>query len=415
MIAELLAVGTELLLGEIVDTNTAWLADDLAERGVDVYWSRRVGDNRARVAEALREAMARSDLVVTVGGLGPTLDDLTREAIADALGEVPEVDAAQEQALRDWFAGRGQPMPEMNVKQAWCLPSGALLPNPLGTAPGWMIRKNERIIVALPGPPREMTRMWREEAVPRVGFPPSPFWRRTLKIWGLGESRVAELLGDWTESANPSVATYSKADGIHVRVAARGRTPEEAETLARPAVAAVTETFGERVWGSDADTTGDVVRRLLLQRGATLASLESLTGGMLGNELASVPGISEVYRGGGISYTADAKVKFGVSADTVARVGTVAAQTAGEMALAAARWFGADYGVATTGVAGPATWEGKPVGTVFIGLHGPLGTRTRALDFGVRSRDQIRERTVFAALQLLRKALIAQETSPEMV
>lgn len=405
MRAEILAIGTELLLGEIVDTNSAWLAADLAGRGVDVYWSQRVGDNRARIAEAVRQGLGRSDLLITVGGLGPTADDLTREGIADALGETPAVDPDLEAALRAWFAERGHPMPAMNVKQAWRIPSASSLPNPLGTAPGWLSRAADRSIVSLPGPPAEMQRMWSEEAAPRLAFPTSVLWRRSFKTWGLGESRVAEMLGDWTERANPSVATYAKADGVQVRVAAQAETAEAAAALAAPAVQAVERALADHIWGHDDDRLADRLRARLEAEGRRLATIESLTGGLLGHELASVPGISGVYCGGGIAYSAVAKERLGVPSDVIARHGTVSAETAAAMALAAARFFGSDYALATTGVAGPDVIEGKPVGTVFVAAHGPQGTQTRALDLGDRGRQTIRERATCAALFLLWKIL----------
>lgn len=405
MLAELIAIGTELLLGEIVDSNTAWLAGQLANRGVDVYWSQRVGDNLGRATAAISQALQRSDLVVTVGGLGPTEDDLTREAIAAAVHETPAVDPALESHLRAWFAGRGVRMPDMNVKQAWLIPSSAPLPNALGTAPGWLVRRGHRMLVALPGPPREMERMWTEEALPRMGLPKSALFRRTYKTSGIGESTVAERLGNLLSAASPSVATYARADGVQVRVAAKGVAIEDAMRAAAPALEAVERALGDVIWGVDDDRMADVVRRRLLERGATLSTMESLTGGLLGSELASVPGISDVYRGGGISYATDLKALFGVPEEVLERHGAVSAETAEAMARAAADHFKSDYALSTTGVAGPSDREGKPPGTVFIGLHGPAGTESERLDLSGRTRDGVRERAVFGALMMLLRSL----------
>jgi nicotinamide-nucleotide amidase len=405
MKAEILAIGTELLLGEIVDTNSAWLAARLADLGVEVWWSVRLGDDLDRVVEALRQALGRCDLVITVGGLGPTDDDITREAVARVIGEEPRVDPALEASLRRYFAERGRTMPEMNLKQAWLVPSAQSLPNPLGTAPGWLVRHQGRIIVTLPGPPWEMERMWLEEALPRLQLPSATLFRRTFKTWGLGESAVAELLGSWTRCPEPRVATYARLDGIHVRVAARGSTLEEAQARAAPALAAVEAALGPFIWGYDDDTLAGLARQLLMERGATLATLESLTGGMLGQEICAVPGASDVYLGGGVAYSASAKARFGVPSEVLERSGTVAEETARHMARAACRWFGADWGLATTGVAGPAEIEGKPVGTVFVGLQGPGREEVKALSLGPRPRHVVRQRTVYAALALLWRSL----------
>jgi len=405
MLAELVAVGTELLLGEVVDSNTAWLAGQLANRGVDVYWSQRVGDNLGRATAAIRQALQRSDLVITVGGLGPTEDDLTREAIAAALDETPAVDPALEEGLRGWFERRGARMPEMNVKQARLSPSATSLPNALGTAPGWLVRRGQRMLVALPGPPREMERMWTAEALPRLGLPKATLFRRTYKTFGIGESSVAERLGALLSAATPSVATYARADGVQVRVAAKGTSMDDAARAAEPAMRAVEDALRDVIWGVDDDRMAEVARRRLLERGATLSTMESLTGGLLGAALTSVPGISDVYRGGGISYAVDLKALFGVPPEVLERHGAVSAETAEAMARAAAAHFKSDYALSTTGVAGPSDLEGRPAGTVFIGLHGPQGTESERLDLSNRTRDGVRERTVVGALMLLLRRL----------
>src|SRR6266508_3271972 len=207
MKAELISIGTELLLGQIVDTNAAWLAGRLADLGIDCLWVSTVGDNLGRATEVVSRALGRSDLIVCTGGLGPTEDDLTREAIAAALGETPAVEPALEAELRTWFAGRGLEMAERNRKQAWLIPSARALPNPLGTAPGWIVRKDGRTLVAMPGVPREMTRMWETEVEPAL-LAGAPIRSRTLKLLGVGESSVEEALGELVRSTSPTVATY---------------------------------------------------------------------------------------------------------------------------------------------------------------------------------------------------------------
>lgn len=294
--AELLSIGTELLLGQIVDTNASWLAGRLAALGIDLHFGSTVGDNLGRATEAIRRALGRSDLIVCTGGLGPTEDDLTREAIAAALDETPEVDAGLEAELRAWFAGRGVPMPERNRKQAWLIPSARALPNPLGTAPGWLVEKDGRRLVAMPGVPREMTRMWEHEVEP-VLTGGTTIRSRTLKLLGVGESAIEESLGDLVRSTMPTVATYAKADGVHVRI-----TDRDADERARDLRIAAMESkiralLGQHVWGVDGDTLAGTVGRALTSRGWTLATAEGLTGGELARAVSEAEATAW-YRGG---------------------------------------------------------------------------------------------------------------------
>jgi|GEM_PF-193379 len=299
--AELISVGTELLLGEIVDTNSAWLAADLARRGVDVLWSARVGDNQKRIEHLVAQALTRSDLVVLGGGLGPTDDDLTRDAVAAVVGEEQRLDEGLVAWLREYFATTGRPMPERNLQQARVIPSAEVLPNPIGTAPGWLVRTERdgrrRYIVTLPGPPRELKRMWEEQAVPRLPFPTARIFTRTYKTNGLGESLVAERLGDLTKGANPSVATYAKRDGVHVRVAAKGSDLGAAMELARPTLEAVERALAGSVWGVDDDDMATLVLKRLTERGLRLAVAEGASGGLLTELLEEAR--DALVRGGG--------------------------------------------------------------------------------------------------------------------
>ena len=285
MRAEILSVGTELLLGQIVDTNAAYLAGRLSALGIDCLWISTVGDNLGRAQETFARALERSDLVVATGGLGPTEDDLTREAIAAAVGEAPAVDAGLERELEEWFARRGMPMPERNRKQAWLIPSARALPNPNGTAPGWWVEARGRIVVAMPGVPREMTRMWEVEVEPRLPRG-APIRSRTLKLLGIGESAVEEALGELVRSTAPTLATYAKADGVHIRITDKdldaARRDARIETMERT----VRGRLGAHVWGTDAETLPEVVGRGLLARGWRLATAEALTGGELARTLS---------------------------------------------------------------------------------------------------------------------------------
>lgn len=285
MKAEILSVGTELLLGQITDTNAAWLAGRLADLGIDCLWKSTVGDNLGRATEALRRALDRSDLVVSTGGLGPTEDDLTREAIAAALNETPAVDPRLEAELRAWFGGRGMGMPERNRKQGWLIPSATALANPNGTAPGWLVRRDGRMLVAMPGVPREMTAMWENEVEPLLGGG-SPLRSRTLKLLGIGEGSVEEALGELVRSTAPTVATYAKADGVHVRVTDRDADLAARDARIREMEAEIRRRLGRHVWGVDGESLAGVIGSALRAQGWRLATAESVTGGEIARALS---------------------------------------------------------------------------------------------------------------------------------
>jgi len=359
--AEIISVGTELLLGEIVDTNSAYLAADLARLGVDVMWSARVGDNLSRIATLLEQALSRSDLVVLGGGLGPTDDDLTRDAVASVVGEEQERDVGLESWLRQRFASSGRSMPERNLQQADVIPSATVLPNPIGTAPGWLVRTSregvQRIIVTLPGPPREMQRMWREQAVIRLDLPASRLFTRTFKTHGIGESLVAERLGTLTKQANPSVATYAKRDGVHVRVAAKAADMDSARVLAAPTLAAVTDAIGKWTWGFDRDELPDLVLRALREQGWRLALAEGFSGGLLTELLEqALDADDDAARGPGtvagsvIAWQPENMKTLGPTIDLLRRLPTGlpvgAAELVAAMAAAVRALFTADVGIA---------------------------------------------------------------------
>src|SRR5438067_5119682 len=303
--AELLSIGTELLLGQIVDTNANYLAGRLALLGIDCLHMQTVGDNLVRAKQAFERAIGRSDLVVATGGLGPTEDDLTREAIAAALDEVPTVDPALEAELAAWFSGRGMAMPDRNRKQAWLIPSSRALPNPNGTAPGWDVQKDGKRIVAMPGVPREMTPMW-ESVEPSLTRGGSLRWR-TLKLLGIGESAVEEKLAELVRSTSPTVATYAKNDGVHVRVADKAASPEEADERIGQMEQVIRARLGEYVWGTDDETLGVVIGRGLEARAWRLAVAESLSGGDIARSLADAPGAGRWFVGAVVLPSADAE------------------------------------------------------------------------------------------------------------
>ena len=409
--AELLSVGTELLLGEIVDTNSAYLAADLSKRGVDVYWSQRVGDNLARVQHAVRQGLSRSDLLVMCGGLGPTDDDLSREAVAEVLGETPYLDAGLERDLRERFARFARTMPEKNLKQAWLIPSAETLPNPRGTAPGWLARTQvggkEKTIVLLPGPPRELVRMWEVEAVSRLELPTSVLYTRMFKTFGLGESAVAETLAELTASANPSVATYAKRDGVHVRVAAKGATFEEAEETARPVVDRVASLLGRAVWGVDEDELELRILERLNALNLTLATAETCTGGRLSERLSAASPNTPLpnavatekagYRGGVVAYSMQAVSAFDLFNTDQIR-GAVTEQTVLRLAKGVATKLHTHLGLATATTVKENHQE-EP--DTFVAIYSSERETVRKLNLPTTERDWFSERASYAALFLL--------------
>ncbi|HLQ10110.1 MAG TPA: competence/damage-inducible protein A [Ktedonobacteraceae bacterium] len=403
MRAEVLSCGTELLLGHITDTNATYLARSLAALGIDLYFVSQVGDNLGRIVETLRRAWERSDLIIMTGGLGPTEDDLARESISALLGETMQVDARLEAELRGMFAARRATMPERNIKQATLIPSAQALLNPRGTAPGWIVEKDGRIIVAMPGVPREMYHMWEHEVVPRLSrYTGGLIFTRILRVWGLGESAVEEQLDALLHNTNPTIATYAKSDAVDVRITAKAETHEQARQLVAEMEAQARQILGHHIFGVDKETLQSVVARHLLERNKWLAVMESLTGGLLSSTITDHPGSSKHFIGGVVSYSPDLKVQMGVPRETIERYGVVSEETARAMARAIREQFHADYGLGITGVAGPERQEDKPVGTVYIAIDGPEGVVTGMGPGWRASREDNKRLATLAALNLLR-------------
>ena len=392
--AEIIGVGTELIYGETLDTNTAEIAKSLKPYALKVERTLRVLDELPPLAREVQEAWERARLLVLSGGLGPTPDDLTREAVASALGEELFLDEEMLKEIEAFFQSRGRRMPEANRKQALRIPSARFLKNPRGTAPGWWVRKGGKDLVLLPGPPAEWRPMW-AELLPALGLPLRDYGERVLKTWGIGESELVERIEDLLQEASRlgvEVGTYAKASGVEVVL--RGPAKRVGPLSDR-----VKRRLLKEVWGEGEDTMPALVQRRLLLEGATLATMESLTGGLLAAEITKVPGASKVYLGGMVSYTPGAKARFGVPETLLDR--TVSEEAARAMAEAARQSLGATYGLSTTGVAGPDPLEGQPVGTVYVALAGPAGTEVRRYRFPPSSREAIRLRSVYAALALL--------------
>ena len=403
MRAEIVSIGTEIMLGEIVDTNAAFIASRLPRFGIDLLWVTQVGDNPARLREALARAHARSDYAFATGGLGPTEDDVTREAVAAAFGEEPYVDAEQRAALEARFAERGRSLIERNMKQAWLIPSARALPNPRGTAPGWWAEREGRAIVLMPGPPAEMTHMWEREVAPELERRADAILvSHTLKTSGLGESLVDERLAPLLAGANPSIGIYARRDGVHVRLSAKAPTSEAARALIRPLADRVRGALGSHVWGEDDDTLAAGVGRLLRERGLTLGVMESATGGAIGSAITDVEGASAWFRGGIVAYAAEAKIAHGVPAAAIAEHGAISRETAEAMARAARERLGSDLGLGLTGVAGAEPVEGRPPGTMHLALTD--GERTEHETWAYyQGREAAKRRATTVALDLVRR------------
>ncbi|WP_276954326.1 CinA family nicotinamide mononucleotide deamidase-related protein [Allomeiothermus silvanus] len=396
-LAEIIGVGSELIYGDTLDTNTSDIAVSLLPYALEVKRTLRVADDIPELVTNIREAWGRSRLVVLSGGLGPTADDVTREAIAEALGEPLELDQTVLEAIEAFFKSRGRVMAEVNRKQAMKIPSAAWLANPRGTAPGWWVHKDGKDLVALPGPPAEWKPMW-QELLPKLGLPPAYYYQKTFKTFGIGESDIAQAIGElFKREKGLEVGSYAKPSGVEVVI--RGHNP------AAPALAEAIRKRLKNVWGEDGDTLPKVVLRKLEARGATLATIESLTGGMLGSLITEVPGASKVYLGGMVAYSALAKTRFGVPEAILEAHGTVSEAAARAMAETAREVLGSTHALATTGVAGPDALEGKPVGTVHIGLAGPGETKVFSYHLPVVSRQTLRQRTAYVALGLLVREL----------
>lgn len=408
--AEIISIGTELLLGETIDTNSAYIASRLPSLGIDVYFQHTVGDNLVRLTDLLNSSLQNNDLVITTGGLGPTEDDLTREAIARVMDEEPRVDPELEIWLRDLFQKHGFDIfPERNIKQAWLIPSARAIGNERGSAPGWWTERDGKLIIALPGPPSEMTPMWDNDVEWRLKAlnPGSVLVKRTLKTSGLGESFVDELLSPLMQSLNPSIGIYARADGVHARIAAKAATSEEAMRLISPVEEEARRILGSAVWGTDDDSIESIVGSMLAERGLSIGVMESCTGGLLSDTFTNIPGSSAYFKGGIVSYATEVKALMGVEPQIIDRYGVISSETAAAMAKVARERMQASIGIGITGVAGPASQDGSPVGDVHIAVAGGdlFPAESQLFRLG-QSRDVIKRRAVQQAMLMLRRLLL---------
>jgi len=410
---EVLAIGTELLLGQIVDTNSAWIGEQLAASGIDSYEHRVVGDNQARIVAALRDLLGRADAVLICGGLGPTQDDLTRDAIAEVMG-VPLVrQMALAEHIASMFRSRLRDMPQNNLRQADIPEGGRAIPNPIGTAPGLLCElPGNKVVFAVPGVPYEMQLMVQEHVLPDLlhrSGEAAAIVSRSLKTWGTSESALAEMVAHRLEAldaagGNPTIAFLARGiEGLVVRITAKAASEEEARALVEAEEKELRAVLGDLVFGVDDETMEHAVLTRLRGRGWTLGVAESLTGGLIGARIVNVPGASEVFRGAVVSYATDVKrTLLGVDAPVV-----VSEEAARQMAEGAQRALGADVGIAVTGVAGPTEQDGVAVGTVCFGLALP-GVPTEAVSTRLPGdRERLRQFSTISLLNLLRQRLDA--------
>jgi nicotinamide-nucleotide amidase len=416
MRCDVVAIGTELLLGQVIDTNSAWIGGRLALAGIDSLLQIKVGDNHDRMVAALRSALESADAIICCGGLGPTQDDITREAIAEVMGVDLEVDPEVEARIRGLYAARNRVMPESNLRQAEVPKGAGVIAQTKGTAPGLICPVGDKVIYAVPGVPFEMRDMMDRAVLPdlqrRSGIT-STIRSRTLRTWGLGESAVAEALAprlDALEDAgNPTIAFLASGiEGIKVRITAKGSDASAAASLLDAEELEVRAILGDLVFATDDDNVADgtmesAVGSLLVAAGSTLAVAESLTGGLISSRIVAVPGASGWFRGGIVSYASDVKRDLlGVEDGPV-----VSEAAAMAMAIGVRDRLSADFGLAVTGVAGPDEQEGQPVGTVWVGLADASGASARRLAL-TGDRDQVRQITVISALDQLRYRLLGR-------
>lgn len=410
--AELIAVGTEILLGSIANTDAQMLSERLAELGIDVLYHTVVGDNPRRLREALELARTRADIIITTGGLGPTYDDLTKQTICETFGRKNVLHPELETWLRELFAARKRPMADNNLQQAYLPENCTIFHNHNGTAPGCAFCEGGVHVLMLPGPPRECALMFETGAKPYLcGLSDGVIRSHTLRIYGKGESDMEFLLRDKIEKMkNPSVAPYAKSDECLLRVTAKAESEAAAEALLKPAVEEVLSVVGEWVYGVDVENLESVCVALLKEKGATLTAAESCTGGLIAKRVTDVPGASAVFAGGVVSYTNAMKNRvLNVPQTLLDKHGAVSEPVAIAMAEGARGLTGADYAISVTGVAGPDSDErGNPVGLVYIGLASPEETVCRTCNFGKRTRDHIRAQAANTAFDMLRRSLQAK-------
>ncbi len=405
MKAEIIPVGTEILLGNIIDTNSSFLANQLPSLGIDLYFVSTVGDNQRRLVDTLKQAWKRADLIITTGGLGPTQDDITREAIGELVSEELKVDEKLWQELQDLLSRYLGEIPKSNIKQATTIRSAQIIPNHMGTAPGWWVEKGGHIIIALPGPPDEMKLMWQESIFPKLqqGVTGEVILSRVIKTFRLAEAKVDELVAPLSKLSNPTVATYINPDGVYLRITAKAKEKTEAQRLISQSEEQIRNILSPYIWGVDDDTLGSVIGELLRARNLNLATMESCTEGLLCNTIASGMESHIYFKGGLLTCCDEAKVSCGVDTSIVKQYGGESTQVAKAMAETARRNLQTDIGMSIGGNMNPD----KNSGQAFIGLSSDRFEQT--FTHMLRGNlSRMKQRAVYAALFDLRKMLLEE-------
>ena len=409
MRAEIITVGTEILLGDIVNTNSQFLAKELANLGVEVYYQGTVGDNEDRLLESLEESLHRSDMVITTGGLGPTKDDLTKETAAKLFNQELVFHEESWYEIEAYFNKLGKVPTENNKKQAYFPKEAIVLKNNNGTAPGAILKKDNKTIIVLPGPPREMKPMFEESVKPYLQYLTDDILvSKTLRFYGIGESSLENAIIDIiNEQSNPTIAPYAKDTEVTLRITAKAISEEVAMDLINPVIDKIEDRVGQYIYSQGESTLEDTVAEMLVNKNLTISVAESCTGGMVSSNLINYPGISSVFMEGCITYSNEAKMKsLGVKKETLDKFGAVSEETAREMAEGIARRYNTNIGISTTGIAGPegGTKE-KPVGLVYFGIYINGKTIVKRYIFN-GSRQQVRLRATKTILNDLRLELI---------
>ncbi len=400
MRAEIIAVGTELLLGELTDTDSSYLASQLPRLGIEVYWISQVSDNKSQLVEVLKRAWQRSELILTTGGLGPTADDLTRESIAEMLGEKLEIEPSLARGLRERFARLGMAMPLSNLNQANVIPSAEPIANTRGTAPGWWVNRDGRILVTLPGPPGELQEMWQQTIQPRLRQLSSGIiLTKTFKTTGLSEAAVGELVAPLFALANPILGIYAKPDGIHLRLAAKAENQKQAEKMIAGSEASIRAVLEEYIWGTDNDTPETQVGQWLIKKGLSLAVMEDYSGGWLTASINDSPASPTFFRGGVLAQSEAAKIALGVKAEIISQYGAASPEVAQAMAETARTLFKADVGVSVVGIEETAGLTSQ----IYIGIADSKDSRVSRIS----SRVGGKRRAATSAMFELRKWLIS--------
>ncbi|MGL5478228.1 MAG: competence/damage-inducible protein A [Clostridium sp.] len=409
MKCEILSIGTELLLGDILNTNAQFLSKELANLGLDVYYQGVVGDNKERILKAFEEGFKRSEIILTTGGLGPTKDDLTKELAAEYLGLDLKLHKESLESIKDYFKKLGKECVKSNEKQAYFPEEAIILKNNFGTAPGAIMKKDNKTIIILPGPPKEMKPMFLNEARPYLEkLTETTIVSDIIRIFGVGESKVDELLEDLIrDSKNPTVAPYAKEGEVILRVTSKGSSKKECEDLNKPVISKIKEVLKDNVYGMGEDPIQFAVAKSLVLKGLTIGSAESCTGGLIAARLIDYPGVSSAFLEGAVTYSNEAKIRtLKVKEETLNSFGAVSEETAKEMAEGIAKRCGSDIGISTTGIAGPGGGtEEKPVGLVYIGIYVKGKVYAKKHTF-TGNREAVRNRACMTALDMVRREIL---------